>query len=152
VSVAIVLLLALAIALFVAEAHVPSGILGAAGIAAFVAAGLLYRDEGHSVPIAAIVVVALVLGGFVLLAARKVQAAYRTEPVRTGYEELAGATAEVRSPLDPEGQVFVQGTVWRARLLNDEGSVPVGGRVRVESVDGLTLMVRPETAIEEGAR
>jgi membrane-bound serine protease (ClpP class) len=152
VSVAIVLLLALAIALFVAEAHVPSGILGAAGIAAFVVAGLLYRDEGHSVPIAAIVVVALVLGGFVLFAARKVQAAYRTEPVRTGYEELAGATAEVRSPLDPEGQVFVQGTLWRARLVNGEGSVSVGGRVRIESVDGLTLMVRSETAIEEGAR
>jgi membrane-bound serine protease (ClpP class) len=151
-SVAIVLLLALAIALFIAEAHVPSGVLGILGISAFVAAGVLYRDEGHDLPIAVIVVVALVLGGFVLFAARKVLAAYRTEPVRTGYEELAGATAEVRSPLDPEGQVFVQGTLWRARLANGEGSVPVGGRVRIESVDGLTLMVRPETAIEEGAR
>ena len=151
-SVAIVLLLALAIALFIAEAHVPSGILGLLGIASFVVAGLLYRDEGHSVPIAAIVIVALVLGGFVLFASRKVLAAYRTEPVRTGYEELAGATAEVRSSLTPEGQVFVQGSVWRARLVNSEGSVPVGGRVRIESVDGLTLMVRPETATEEGAR
>ena len=89
---------------------------------------------------------------FVLLAARKVLAAYRTEPVRTGYEELAGATAEVRSPLDPEGQVFVQGSVWHARLANGEAPVPVGGRVRVESVDGLTLVVRPEAATEEGAR
>ena len=70
--------------------------------------------------------------------------AYRNEPVRTGYEEMAGATAEVRSPLDPEGQVFLQGAVWRARLRGGEGRVPVGGRVRVESVDGLTLMVRPK--------
>lgn len=151
-SVAIVLLLALAIALFVAEAHVPSGILGLAGIASFVVAGILYRDEGHGVPVVAIVVIALLLGGFVLFAARKVMAAYRSEPVRTGYEELTGATAEVRSPLDPEGQVFVQGTLWRARLVNGGGAVPVGGRVRIESVDGLTLLVRPETAIEEGAR
>ncbi len=151
-SFTIVLLLALAIALFVAEAHVPSGVLGVLGIAAFVVAGLLYRDEGHSVPIAAIVVVALVLGALVLLAARKVLAAYRTEPVRTGYEELAGATAEVRSPLDPEGQVFAQGTLWRARLVDGEARVPVGGRVRIESVDGLTLVVRPEAATEEGAR
>ena len=94
----------------------------------------------------------MLLGVLVLLAARKVLHAYRNEPVRTGYEEMAGATAEVRSPLDPEGQVFVQGAIWHARLRGGEGQVPVGGRVRVESVDGLTLLVRPETETEEGAR
>jgi membrane-bound serine protease (ClpP class) len=152
VSVAVVLLLALAIALFIAEAHVPSGVLGILGIAAFVGAGLVYRDEGHRVPVAAIVVVALLLAGLVLFVARKVLAANRDEPVRTGYEELVGATAEVRSTLDPEGQVFVQGSVWGARLQSGPGPVRVGGRVRVESVDGLTLLVAPEVETEEGAR
>jgi membrane-bound serine protease (ClpP class) len=152
VSVEIFLLLVLAVALFIAEAHVPSGVLGVLGIAAFVAAGLLYRDEGHSLPIVVIVAGALALGAFVLLAARKVLAAYRREPVRTGYEELVGAAAEVRSPLDPEGQVFAQGTLWRARVAGGAGPIPVGDRVRVESVDGLTLTVRPEAAAEEGAR
>lgn len=147
----IVLLLALALALFIAEAHLPSGILGILGIAALVGAGLIYRDEGHRLPVVVIVVVALLLGGLVLLAARKVLAAYRNEPVRTGYEELTGASAEVRSPLDPEGQVFVQGAIWHARLRAGAGQVPVGGRVTVESVDGLTLLVRPDTETEEGA-
>ncbi len=148
----ILLLLALAVGLFIAEAHLPSGVLGVLGIAAFVWAGLLYRDQGHNLSIVVIVAGALALGAFVLFAARKVLATYRTEPVRTGYEELAGAIAEVRSPLDPEGQVFAQGTLWRARVAGGADPVPVGGRVRVESVDGLTLTVRPEAATEEGAR
>jgi membrane-bound serine protease (ClpP class) len=148
----IVLLLVLALALFIAEAHVPSGILGILGIGALVGAGLIYRHEGHSLPVVVIVAVALVLGVLVLLAARKVLHSYRNEPVRTGYEEMAGATAEVRSPLDPEGQVFLKGAIWHARLRGGEGRVDVGDRVRVESVDGLTLVVRPEAETEEGAR
>jgi membrane-bound serine protease (ClpP class) len=148
----IVLLLVLALVLFIAEAHVSSGILGILGIGALVGAGLIYRHEGHHLPVVVIVAVAVLLGILVLLAARKVLHSYRNEPVRTGYEEMAGATAEVRSPLDPEGQVFLQGAIWHARLRSDEGQVPVGGRVRVESVDGLTLLVRAETETEEGAR
>ncbi|HEX2707457.1 MAG TPA: NfeD family protein [Solirubrobacterales bacterium] len=148
---AIVLLLALALALFVAEAHVPSGILGILGIAALIGAGLIYRDEGHSLPVVVIVAVALLLGVLVLLAGRKALAAQRNEPVRTGYEEMRGAIAEVRSTLDPEGKVFVQGAIWHARLRDGEGRASLGDRVRVESVEGLTLVVVPLTEPEEGA-
>lgn len=147
----IVLLLIAALVLFIAEAHVPAGILGVLGIAALVGAGLVYRDEGHSVPVVVIVAVALVLGALVIFAGRKALAAYRNEPVRTGYEELAGASAEVRSDLDPEGQVFVQGAIWHARLRNGEGRAVVGDRVTVESVDGLTLVVKSEAETTEGA-
>jgi membrane-bound serine protease (ClpP class) len=148
---AIVGLLVLSLVLFVAEAHLPSGVLGILGIAALVGAGLIYRDQGHSLPIAVIVAVALLLGALVVFAGRKVLAAYRNEPVRTGSEELAGAVATVRAPLDPEGQVFTHGAIWSARLLDPTGRVPAGDRVRVESVDGLTLVVRPQAANEEGA-
>jgi membrane-bound serine protease (ClpP class) len=147
----IIALLVLALVLFIAEAHVSSGILGTLAIAALVGAGVVYRDQGHSLPVVVIVAVALLLGALVLLAARKVLAAHRNEPVRTGYEEMRGATAEVRSPLDPEGQVFLQGAIWHARLRSGGGRVAVGDRVIVESVDGLTLMVRPEAETEEGA-
>jgi membrane-bound serine protease (ClpP class) len=147
----IVLLLVLALVLFIAEAHVPSGILGILGIAALIGAGLVYRHQGHSLPIVVIVAVALLLGVLVLLAGRKVLAAHRNEPVRTGSEEMAGMTAEVRSTLAPEGQVFTQGAIWHARLRGGEGRVAVGDRVKVESVDGLTLVVRPEAETEEGA-
>lgn len=148
---AIVLLLALAVVLFIAEAHVPSGLLGALGIGALVGAGLIYRDQGHSLPVVVIVAVAVALGALVLLAARKALAAHRNQPVRTGYEEMTGAIAEVRSALDPEGQVFLQGAIWHARLAGGGGRVDVGDRVRVESVDGLTLVVRRKDEAEEGA-
>jgi membrane-bound serine protease (ClpP class) len=147
----IVLLVVVALVLFIAEAHTPSGILGVLGIAAFVGAGLIYRHEGHSLPVVVIVAAALVLGALVLLAGRKALAAQRNEPVRTGAEELIGAIAEVRSPLDPDGRVFTQGAIWHARLAAGADRVAVGDRVRVESVDGLTLTVRPEAETEEEA-
>ena len=147
----IVLLLALALVLFIAEAHVPSGVLGILGIGALVGAGLIYRDQGHTVPVVVIVAVALVLGALVILAGRKALAAHRNEPVRTGYEEMKGKIAEVRTTLDPEGRVFVHGAIWHARLRDGEGRATQGDRVRVESVEGLTVVVVPVTGTEEGA-
>jgi membrane-bound serine protease (ClpP class) len=49
----------------------------------------------------------------------------------------------VREPLDPEGQIFIAGALWRARVAAPESRLDLGTRVRVESVDGLTLMVQP---------
>ena len=85
---------------------------------------------------------------------RKVLEAHRDEPVRTGPEELVGSLAEARSALDPEGQVWIEGALWRARLDDGAGRVEPGDRVRVEAIEGLTLVVRPESPAgqaEEGA-
>jgi membrane-bound serine protease (ClpP class) len=68
--------------------------------------------------------------------------------VHTGHEEMVGALGEVRVPLSPEGQVFTRGALWRARAVNGEAQLRAGDRVRVESVDGLTLLVRPEPQTE----
>jgi membrane-bound serine protease (ClpP class) len=137
-------LLALALLLFIAEAHAPTTVLGLLGVAALVGAGFAWRDAGHDLPIAAIVIAGVILAGFIVFASRKAIAAHRDEPVRTGSEELIGAVAEVREPLDPEGQVFVAGALWRARA-SAAGSVALGNRVRIKSVDGLTLEVEPVT-------
>lgn len=142
-----VLLLVVGIAFIVAEAQLPThGILGAVGVVALALSGLLLFDTGSeqlevSVPV--VVTVAILFGGFLAFAAAKAVQA-RGNPVITGWEELIGASAEVRVPLDPAGQVFVEGALWRASLV-DEAAGPVerGGRVRVEAVDGLTLRVRP---------
>lgn len=139
----IVGLVVLALVLFVAEAHVPSGILGLLGIAALVGAGLIYRDQGHSLPVVVIVAVAVVLGALVILAGRKALLAHRNEPVMTGTEELTGSIAQARSTLDPDGQVFVEGAIWGARLAAGTSRVSTGDKVRVQSVDGLTLVVEP---------
>jgi len=86
---------------------------------------------------------------------RKVLAAHRDEPVRTGPEELIGARAEARTSLDPEGQVWIEGALWRARLSDDAAPLRPGDRVTVEAVEGLTLVVRSEPLAadpaEEGA-
>ncbi|MGH2957467.1 MAG: NfeD family protein [Solirubrobacterales bacterium] len=142
-----VLLLVLGAALIIAEAHVAAGgVLGIAGLAALVASSLLLYDTdssefGVSPPI--VISAVLLLGLLLLVVTRKVISAHRDEPVRTGWEELVGAEGEVRIPLDPVGQVFVDGALWRATADAEQGPIGSGIRVRVESVDGLTLVVRP---------
>jgi membrane-bound serine protease (ClpP class) len=148
-------LLVVALLLFIAEAHAPTTIAGLLGVAALVGAGFVWRDAGHDLPVAAIIVAGLVLAAFIVFASRKAIAAHRDEPVRTGSEELVGSIAEVREPLDPEGQVFVAGALWRARVT-DGGTIGLGNRVRIRSVDGLTLEVEPAAdrdpaSVEKGA-
>jgi len=136
-------LLALALLLFIAEAHAPTTVAGLLGVAALVGAGFAWRDAGHDLPIAAIVIAGVILAGFIVFASRKAIAAHRDQPVRTGWEELLGEVGEVREPLDPEGQIFIAGALWRARVAAPESTIDLGNRVRVESVDGLTLVVQP---------
>jgi membrane-bound serine protease (ClpP class) len=151
VTVAGILLLVFGIGLIIAEAHLPThGILGASGVAALIASGLLLYDTNSSafeISAPVVIAVALVLGVLLAIAVERAVRARRL-PKRTGWEEMVGAAGEVRQPLDPVGQVFVEGALWRARLASDangEGRrVERGSRVRVESVDGLTLQVRLE--------
>ncbi|MGH2949679.1 MAG: NfeD family protein, partial [Solirubrobacteraceae bacterium] len=67
----------------------------------------------------------------------------RRAPPRGGPQDLVGHTGAVREPLDPLGQVQVFGELWRARAAGD-AALPAGARVRVRSVDGLTLIVEPD--------
>jgi len=145
-----ILLLVLAMGLFIAEGHLQShGVLGLSGVIALILSGLLLYDTngGFGVSVPVVIVAGTVLGGFfAFMVQRAVRA--RREPVRTGYEEMVGALAEVRVPLAPEGQVFTNGALWRARAVDGAGRLRTGDRVRVESVDGLTLLVRPEPHAE----
>jgi membrane-bound serine protease (ClpP class) len=65
--------------------------------------------------------------------------------VRCGAEELIGRVAVVRRAIDPLGDVAVDGELWRARRSwaeEDEPPPAAGDRVVVDSVHGLTLLVR----------
>src|ERR671919_1345623 len=146
-----VLLLVLATALIIAEAHLATGgLLGLAGVGALIASSLLLYDTdsdafGVSPPI--VVAAAALLGALLAFVVQRVVAAHQ-DAARTGWEEMVGAVGEVRAPLDPVGQVFVEGALWRAIAATDEKAITIGNRVRVESVDGLTLMVRSVTGGE----
>jgi membrane-bound serine protease (ClpP class) len=137
------------VALLVAELLLSTGgVLAALGALGLVAGGILALESDSGA--ADVVGPALIALGVLSLVAfyfvtKKVIAAHREEPVRTGSEELIGAVAEVRGTLDPEGQVWAGGTIWAARLANGQGgAVRMGDRVRVDAVEGLTLVVRPE--------
>jgi membrane protein implicated in regulation of membrane protease activity len=66
--------------------------------------------------------------------------------VRSGPAALVGRVAIVRSVPAPLGRVQLDGALWLARLweLEEEGApVAEGSAVVVESIEGLTLTVRP---------
>ena len=143
-----------------AELLLPTGgILAAVGIAGLTAAGIVALNSDSTT--AEYVGGALIALGVVSAIAfyfitRKVVAAHNDPHIRTGTEEMVGSTAEARTSIDPEGRVWLGGTIWSARLAAGSDAVRMGDRVRVEAVDGLTLVVRPEaqTAVQssEGAR
>jgi membrane protein implicated in regulation of membrane protease activity len=62
----------------------------------------------------------------------------------TGEESLVGARASVYSEvLNPEGEVSVDGLIWKARLANTEyGPFKKGDALMVNKVEGLTLVVK----------
>lgn len=127
------------------------GVLAAIGIGGVVASGIIALGSDNSD--ADFIGPALITLGVISAVAfyfitRKVIAAHRDEPVRTGTEEMIGAIGEARSTIAPEGQVFMNGAIWGARLAGDDGPVQLGDRVRVEAIDGLTLVVRPESSEE----
>ena len=63
----------------------------------------------------------------------------------TGTEALVGSLAVARTPLTPDGMVFLQGERWRAEL--ETGSAEEGDHVRVVSAEGLKLRVRKEEKV-----
>ena len=137
------------VGLLVAELLLPTGgILAFIGAAGMVAGGILALNSDSDSTFSDIAGPALITLGLLSIVTfyfvgRKVVKAQREEPTRGG-SDLVGSSAEARTTLDPEGQVFIEGALWSARLAEDGGSLRPGDRVRVEAIDGLTLLVRPE--------
>lgn len=153
---AAVIVAAIGIALLAGELLLSTGgVLAALGAIGLVVGGVLALSSDSGA--ADVVGPALIALGLLSIVAfwfvtRKVIEAHRAEPVRTGSEELIGSLAEVRSTLDPEGQVWAGGTVWGARLdAGGDGPAHLGDRVRIEAIDGLTLVVRREPPAGGGA-
>jgi membrane-bound serine protease (ClpP class) len=156
---AFVVIALIGLGLLLAELLLPTGgILAFLGVAGLTAAGIVALDSDTTTADyigGALIALGVISAISFYFITRKVVAAHRDPHVRTGTEEIVGSSAEARTSIDPEGRVWLGGTIWSARL--SEGSNPAhsGDRVRVEAVDGLTLVVRPEprTAVQssEGA-
>jgi membrane-bound serine protease (ClpP class) len=76
-------------------------------------------------------------------------------PEGVAVDDLVGKPGIVRSVLNPEGHVYIDGALWRARWTGDTRRAKVGTPVRVHAVDGPVLLVEaftPEPVAAGGAR
>ncbi|MEO6270704.1 MAG: NfeD family protein, partial [Lautropia sp.] len=135
-------LMLLGLAMLVAEAFVPSfGILGIGGIVAFVF-GMTILMDTQGIPgfevswplIAGLTIASLGLAALVA------QVAVRSlrHKVTAGQETMLGARAEVVDWSGLSGHVFLRGERWNATA---DGALQAGQRVRIITMDGLTLRV-----------
>jgi len=144
------LLILFGIVLLIAEIKVVShGVLAVGGIVALALGSLMLFDApevGFRVSWWVILPTVGATAGMFLVA---VGAGLRALSVRApvGGPALVGQTGIARSALSPEGQVLVQGELWRAVARG--APVAEGARVRVVGANGLTLTV--EKAGEGGA-
>jgi membrane-bound serine protease (ClpP class) len=144
-----IMLVLVGAALLVAEAHLPShGALGL-GAATALAAGVVLALSGAGAAAGTVVTAGATVGvaglAVVWLLVVKSLAAHRLA-VRSGRRALIGRVATVRAVPAPIGRVALDGALWRARMWELEGDgVPVaeGSAVVIESIEGLTLTVRP---------
>jgi membrane-bound serine protease (ClpP class) len=140
------LLILFGIVLFLAEIKIVShGVLSIGGVVSLLLGSLMLYDTpwtidlrvswwaiAPTVGLTALFFIVIVAAGIRALAGRQI----------TGAEGLIGRTGVVRSSFDPDGQVLIEGELWRAIV---DGSRPeVGDAVRVVAVDGLTLKVVKE--------
>jgi membrane-bound serine protease (ClpP class) len=118
--------------------------LTATGTAAFLAGSLLaWWGVAPAIDVSLWLVILATLAGFLLFGFGMTVALRSRERVRSAQIGLVGLVGEVRSDLNPEGGVFVKGSLWRARSMN--GPIPSGRRVRIKGIDGLILRVEEES-------
>ncbi|OGO51058.1 MAG: hypothetical protein A2148_10790 [Chloroflexi bacterium RBG_16_68_14] len=138
-----VALIGLAFALFVAELFVSGfGVLGVGGAVALVLGGLLLTSTSNpdfQVDRWLIYGMAAVLAAFFMMVMSALLRSRRA-PAYMGRQALIGRMAVARSPLDPEGIVFLEGARWQATV--ESGTVQEGEQVTVTDVQGLKLTVK----------
>ena len=142
ISYAGLLLILFGVVLLIAEVKITShGVLAVGGVVAMLLGSLMLFDTSMAelrvswwvilptVGVTAAVFVLAVAAGLRALARRPI----------TGAVGMVGGTGVARSALDPAGEVFVQGELWRA--VAEGGPINIGEAVRITAVDGLTLKV-----------
>lgn len=112
---------------------------GTAGLA--VSSFFLFPRGFEATQLSAWLVVPAVFSAFLFFVPGMTVVRRARKPIATAVKaQLVGEPGEVRSMLNPEGFVMVEGEIWRAR--SEDGSrVRVGESVRVTRIDGTVLMV-----------
>ena len=120
------------------------GTTGFAALAAGMVLAVLGSGARLALAFALTVLIAALTVTLGVVCTRKVLIVSRRR-ARCGAEGLIGHVGVVRRPLDPVGQVAIDGELWRARRSWGEEDEPAAGEgdpVVVNQVLGLTLSVR----------
>ncbi len=142
-------LMLLGIVFMIAEVFLPSfGALGIGGVIAFVIGSIMLLDTGIpgygvSVPLIALFAATSAIF-FMFILGMLVKS--RKRPVVSGAEEMIGALGEALEDFTGAGRVRVHSEQWNAR---SDTPLRRGDRVRVVAMDGLSLVVRPDSAFGE---
>jgi len=135
-------LIALGIALLVAEAFLPSfGVLGIGGIISLGLGSLLLFDTENSdlaVDRSIVFTVVATVGAIMLALSYLVFKSQKLTPTM-GMDGLIGEIGDVRGKLGPVGKIFVHGEYWNAEA---DTEIDVGERVEVIGYQGMRLKVR----------
>jgi membrane-bound serine protease (ClpP class) len=134
-------LIALGIALLVAEMFVPSfGVLGIGGIIALAIGSLLLFDTENSDLMVDRSIVFTAVGTVGALMLGLSYLVFRTQQGKPtmGMASLIGQFGEVRAELTPAGKIFVHGEYWNARA---ETPIEVDAKVEIIGYEGMTLKV-----------
>jgi membrane-bound serine protease (ClpP class) len=138
-------LILLALVLFALDVKANShGVLTAGGIIGMVVGALILIQSplpGVQIRLSTALSVTLPVALISAVLIRFAVMARRNKAI-TGREGMMGELGVARTDLVPEGKVLVHGEIWNARSVQP---VATGGRVRVRSVEGLKLVVEPES-------
>jgi membrane-bound serine protease (ClpP class) len=140
-------LIGLGIAMMVGEAFVPSfGVLGIGGAISFaVGASMLFSGPDPTMGIDPWLIAGTTLlsVGFLSVLVAVAVRAQRRKPT-TGVEALMSSLGEVTSWSQGEGEVMITGEIWKA-TAEPGFIINKGDMVRVLDMEGLCLIVKPET-------
>jgi membrane-bound ClpP family serine protease len=119
------------------------GLLTVAGTGLFALGSVLaWHGVSTEIDLAAWLIVFFSVAGLLFFGFGMTVALKARERVRSAQVGLVGLLGESRSDLNPEGGVYVKGTLWRGRSMN--GPIPKGRPVRVKGIEGLILRVQEE--------
>ncbi|MDP9067796.1 MAG: nodulation protein NfeD [Actinomycetota bacterium] len=139
-----VLLVVLAVVFFLVDVHTAGlGVWTVGGVAALITGALLLFSDAAPALRLDLWVIGAALFGTLVFFISVMTAALRVRLRRpiTGQEGIIGQIAEARTDIAPEGTVFTNGTLWRARTM--ETGIAAGSKVEVKATEGLVLLVEP---------
>jgi len=146
ISIAGLALIALAVALFIADIYAPThGVLTTGGIVSFFLGSLMlfnHAAPGFNLSLAYIIPATLLTTAFfIIIVSAGLRAQFK--PVQAGKETMLGQTVSALSRIDAQnGKVFIEGELWNAV---SEVTIEKDQPVEVVGIEGLTLKVKPKT-------